>query len=188
MLRRVLPVTRSALALVFAPGFLLLASGFLLLAGCGYHTVNSAVHLPGNVRTLAVPAFKNNTQSYHTQAVFTQAVIQEFTSRTAYRVISGDDADADATLHGTITAFTITPLTYDNTTGQTSSYLITVSAKLELVDKQQKVIWQNAAYTFREQYEQVQDLASFIQEDSPATRRLARAFAVAAVGDILESF
>jgi len=166
-----------------------LASPLLVLAGgCGYHTVNSAVHLPTNVRTLAIPAFRNNTQSYHTQAVFTEAVIREFTSRTSYRVISGEDAEADATLRGTITAFSITPLTYDNTTGQTSSYLVTISAKLELVDRQQKTIWQNSSYTFREQYEQVQDLASFIQEDSAATRRLARAFAQAAVGDILESF
>lgn len=172
------------LAVLSAP--ILVCCAFV--SGCGYHTVNSAVHLPSNVRTLAVPAFKNNTQSYHTQAVFTEAVIKEFNSRTSYRVISGDDPDADATLRGTITAFAITPLTYDNTTGQTSTFLVTISAKLELVDKNQKVLWQNASYTFREQYEQVQDLASFIQEDSPATRRLAKAFAAAAVGDILESF
>lgn len=177
MLRRFFPI------LLVSPLFCC-----LLVHGCGYHTVNSAVHLPGNVRTLAVPAFKNNTQSYHTQAVFTQAVIREFTSRTSYRIISGDDPDADATLRGTITTFSITPLTYDNTTGQTSTFLVTIGAKLELVDKNQKVLWQNSAYTFREQYEQVQDLASFIQEDSPATRRLAQAFAAAAVGDILESF
>jgi outer membrane lipopolysaccharide assembly protein LptE/RlpB len=175
----------SAFRLTFLVAFAL-ALG--LLTGCGYHTVNSAVHLPSNVRTLAVPAFRNNTQSYQTQAVFTEAVIKEFTSRSSYRIISGDDPDADATLHGTITAFTITPLTYDNTTGQTSTFLVTISAKLELVDRHEKVLWQNSAYTYREQYEQIQDLASFIQEDSPATRRLARAFAAAAVGDILESF
>lgn len=162
--------------------------GSFLLSGCGYHTVNSAVHLPGNVRTLAIPSFKNNTQSYHTQAVFTEAVIREFTSRTSYRIISGEDSDADATLHGTITTFAVSPLTYDNTTGQTSTYLVTIVVKLELVDREGKTIWQNPSYTFREQYEQNQDLASFIQEDSAATRRLAREFAEASVGDILESF
>lgn len=160
----------------------------LLVSGCGYHTVNSAVHLPGNVRTLAIPAFKNNTQSYHTQAVFTEAVIREFTSRSSYRIVSGEDADADATLRGTIVTFQISPLTYDNTTGQTSSYLITIVTKLELVDRQGKTIWQNPSYMFRQQYEQTQDLASYIQEDSAATRRLAREFAQAAVADILESF
>jgi hypothetical protein len=80
------------------------------------------------------------------------------------------------------------PLTYDSTTGQTSSYLVTIVTKLELVDRQGKVIWQNPSYMFRQQYEQTQDLASFIQEDSAATRRLAKEFASAAVADILESF
>lgn len=166
----------------------LLLSPLLLLAGCGYHSVNSAVHLPSTVHTLAIPSFKNATQSYQTQAMFTQAVIREFTSRTAYRIMAGDDPDADATLQGTITTYQIIPLTYDNITGQTSSYLVTVTAKLSLVDRHQKVLWQNPKYTFHEQYEQTLDLASFIQEDSAATRRLARDFASAAVADILESF
>jgi outer membrane lipopolysaccharide assembly protein LptE/RlpB len=160
----------------------------LLVSGCGYHSVNSAVHLPGAVHTLAIPSFRNNTQSYHTQAVFTQAVIREFTSRSPMRIVSGEDRDADATLRGTILTFAVGPLTYDNTTGQTSTYLVTITAKLELVDRQGKVIWQQPSYLFRQQYEQVQDLASFIQEDSAATRRLAQDFASAAVADILESF
>ena len=159
------------------------------IEGCaGYHTVGSASHLPGTVHTLAIPSFQNATESYRTEATFTQAMIQEFTSRTSYHIVAGEDADADATLHGTITAFSINPLTYDNTTGQTSSYLVTISAKLSLTDQHGKVIWQNGAYTFRQQYEQTQDLASFIQEDSAATRRLATEFASAAVADILESF
>jgi outer membrane lipopolysaccharide assembly protein LptE/RlpB len=169
------------------PSALLLALAFFL-SGCGYHTLNSAAHLPGNVRTLAIPAFRNNTQSYHTQAIFTQAVIHEFNSRSSLRIVSGEDSDADATLHGTILSFQINPLTYDNTTGQTSSYLVTITTRLELVDRHGKVIWQNPSYLFRQQYEQIQDLASFIQEDSAATRRLAREFASAAVADILESF
>jgi hypothetical protein len=166
-----------------------LLAPLLLLGGCaGYYTVGSASHLPVDVHTLAIPAFKNTTQSYQTEAVFTQAVIREFTSRTSYRIVAGDDSDADATLHGTIVSFQIIPLTYDNTTGQTSSYLVTIVTRLTLTDRQGKVIWQNPSYLFRQQYEQTQDLASFIQEDSAATRRLAAQFASAAVADILESF
>lgn len=166
----------------------LLSASLIALGGCNYHTVDSAVHLPATVHTLAIPAFQNNTQSYHTQAVFTQAVIHEFTSRTSYRIVSGEDPAADATLRGTITSFQIIPLTYDTTTGQTSSYLVTIVTKLELVDQHGKVLWQNPSYMFRQQYEQTQDLASFIQEDSSATRRVAEEFARAAVADILESF
>lgn len=166
----------------------ILLSSTLALSGCGYHTVNGAVHLPDHVRVLAIPAFKNNTNSYQTQAVFTQAMIHEFNSRTAYRIVAGEDADADATLRGAITSFQIVPLTYDNQSGQTSTYLVTITARLQLFDRQDKLLWQNPSYLFRQQYESDQDLASFIQEDSAATRRLAREFASAAVADILESF
>jgi outer membrane lipopolysaccharide assembly protein LptE/RlpB len=166
----------------------LLLAPLLLLGGCGYHTLNGAVHLPGNARTLAIPAFRNNTQSYHTEAAFTQAVIREFTDRTSYHIVAGQDPGADATLLGTITSYQIVPLTYDATTGQSSSFLVTITASLKLVDQRGQTIWENSNYLFRQQYEQNQDLASFIQEDSAATRRLAADFAGAAVADILESW
>lgn len=165
------------------------AAALLLFAtGCNYRPVGSAAHLPETVHTVAVPSFQNHTQSYHTQAAFTQAVIREFTNRTSYHIVAGDDPGADASLTGTITRFDIIPLTYDNITGQTSSYLVTITASVELRDRDGKVLWQNRSYMFRQQYEQTQDLASFIQEDSAATRRLASDFASAVVADIVESF
>jgi outer membrane lipopolysaccharide assembly protein LptE/RlpB len=173
-------ISRWAACLLLAP--------LLFAGGCGYHTLNGAVHLPGNARTLAIPAFRNTTQSYRTEATFTQAVIRQFTDTTSYHIVSGPDSAADATLLGTITSYRIVPLTYDATTGQTSSYLVTITASLSLVDQHGQTIWANSNYLFRQQYEQSQDLASFIQEDSAATHRLAEDFARAAVADILESW
>jgi outer membrane lipopolysaccharide assembly protein LptE/RlpB len=160
----------------------------LLMSGCGYHAVGSPAHLSNSVHTLAVPVFQNATQAYHTEVTVTQAVIREFSSRTRYRLVAGNDPDADATLDGTITAFQVTPLTYNSQTGQSSSFLITVKARVKLVDRNNKVLYQNGSYLFRQQYETTQDLASFIQEDNPAVQRLARDFARAVVSDILESF
>jgi outer membrane lipopolysaccharide assembly protein LptE/RlpB len=160
----------------------------LLFAGCGYHPVGSPAHLPNTVHTLAVPVFQNTTQSYHTEVDFTQAVVRELSDRTPYKLITGNSADADATLDGTITGFQATPLTYNSQTGQSSSFLITIKARVKLVDRNGKTLYQNPSYLFRQQYETTQDLASFIQEDSPAEQRLARDFAQAVVSDILESF
>ena len=159
------------------------------LAGCGYHAANSAVHLPKTVHIIDVPIFKNRTQSYHTEIAFTQAVIEELTSRTAYRVTPAEnDPDADAVLHGDITSFVVYPLTYDSTTNQSSSFLVTVGARVVLTDKRGRVLYQNNGYLFRQQYETTQDLVSFIQEDPAAVKRLSRDFASNLVADILESF
>jgi len=45
---------------------------FLLLnAGCGYHTAGHVVQLPDNVKTIAVPAFKNETLTYRIEQMLT---------------------------------------------------------------------------------------------------------------------
>jgi outer membrane lipopolysaccharide assembly protein LptE/RlpB len=167
----------------------LLASAALLLSGCGYHGAGAAVHLPKTVHLVDVPTFRNHTNAYHVEINMTQAVLKELTSRTPYHVESTEDpGDADATIHGDITSFIVYPLTYDSTTNQSSSFLVTVAARVTVVDKDNRVIYQNNSYVFRQQYETTQDLVSFIQEDSAAVQRLSRDFAQNLVSDILESF
>lgn len=160
-------------------------------AGCGYHQVGAATHLPANVRTLAVPMFATRVQAYRTETLFTQAVVRELNTRTQYRVITpsaNTPTDADATLHGTIENETLTPLTYDPNSGQTSSYLVTITARVVLTAHDGTVLYRNDAFGWREQYQSTQDLSSFVQEDTAATRRVARDFAQAIVSDMLESF
>ena len=157
------------------------------LTGCGYHTAGPATHLPANVRTLAVPIFATRVQTFHTEMDFTQAVIRELNTRTKYRIANVDN-DADAVLTGTIVSQTVAPLTYDSTSSQTSSYLVTVTAKVVLTARDGHILYQNDALGYREQYQSTQDLSGFIQEDSPAIRRVARDFAHTLVADMLESF
>ncbi len=166
---------------------LFLVAPLLLLTGCGYHSVGSAAHLPPNVRTLAVPAFTTRAQSFHTEFAFTQAVIRELNTRTKYHILNADQ-DADATLRGTILSETSAPLTYDSSSGQTSSYLITITAKVVLTARDGRILYQNDALPFREQYQSTQDVSAFIQEDGPAVQRLARDFAQAVVSAVLESY
>ena len=159
-----------------------------ILNGCGYHAAGSATHLPPDVRTLAVPIFTTHVQAYHTEMAFTQAIIRELNTRTRYRILNSDSSDADATLRGTILTQTVAPLTYDATSGQTSSYLITITAKVVLTAHDGHLLYANDNLLFHEQYQSTQDLNGFIQEDSPAVGRIARSFANAIVSDMLESF
>lgn len=167
----------------------LIASLIASMSGCGYHTAGHATHLPATVHVLDVPIFKNRTQAYHVELSMTQAVLKAFASRTSYRVVSTDDTKgADAVLQGTVTAFTIYPLTYDSTTNQSSSYEITITARVSLTDRDGRVLYHNDRYVFREQYESTQDLVSFIQEDSAAVKRISRDFAQNLVADVTEGY
>jgi len=157
-------------------------------AGCGYHTAGHAVQLPENVRTIAVPGFVNETNTYRIEQMLTSSVVREFTTRTHYHVMNDPGEAADATLRGTVVSASSTPLTYNTATGQAASVLVVVSMRVSLTDRQGKVLYQNPAYLFREQYEVSQDLASFFEEDSPAFRRLSQDFARTLVSNILEGF
>lgn len=169
----------------------LLSVAFYLMivcvSGCGYHTVGAAAHLPQGVRTLAVPVFLTRAQDAHADFAFTQAVVRELNTRTRYQILN-TDGPADATLRGTILSETSSPLTYDSSSGQTSSYLITITAQVVLTARDGRVLYRNDALVYREQYQSTQDLAGFIREDSPAVKRIARDFAQTLVSDVLESF
>jgi outer membrane lipopolysaccharide assembly protein LptE/RlpB len=171
------------------PWFALPLLALSMTLGCGYHAVGAASHVPANVRTLAVPIFVSKVQAYKTETVFTQAVVRELNSRTSYKVIpSSDGNDTDAVLRGTILTETVSPLTYDSSSGQTSSYLVNVTAKVQLIARDGTILYDNDVFAWREQYQSTQDLNGFVQEDSAAVRRMGRDFAQSLVSEMLESF
>jgi outer membrane lipopolysaccharide assembly protein LptE/RlpB len=167
---------------------LLLVLPLVIAISCGYHTAGHSMQFPENVKTIAVPSFKNETNTYHIEQMLTASVVREFTTRTHYHLLNDTSDAADATLRGTVLSTSASPLTYNTATGQAASVLIVVSMRVALTDKQGKVLYQNPSYLFREQYEVSQDLNSFFEEDSPAFRRLSQDFARTLVSNILEGF
>jgi outer membrane lipopolysaccharide assembly protein LptE/RlpB len=159
-----------------------------LLPGCGYHVAGHASQVPDNVKTLAIPAFVNQTQTYRVEQTLTAAVVKEFITRTHYHVMNQLSDAADATLRGTVLSTTLTPLTYDSQTGRAASVLVTVGMRVALTDAQGKVLFENPSYVFREQYQVSRELSSFFEEDSPAFERLSRDFARTLVSNVLEGF
>ncbi|MGB6973093.1 MAG: LPS assembly lipoprotein LptE [Terracidiphilus sp.] len=162
------------------------STAMLAATGCGYHTLGAATHLPPDARTLAVPLFATRTEAYHTEEVMTQAVIREFAERTRLRVTPNGNDDADLVLHGTILQETVAPLTYNTTTQQSSSFLITVVAAVRLTERDGRVLYENKDYVFRQQYQSTTDLPTYLDESPAAEQRLSRDFARALVADVTE--
>ena len=168
---------------------LLLAAGVMAgvgLSGCGYHTVGAATHLPPEAHTLAVPVFSTRTDTYHDEVTMTQAVIREFAARSRLRVTPDMNGDPDVVLHGTILKEAVTPLTYNVSTQQSSSFLVTMVVAVKLTGRDGKVLYENNKYVFRQQYQSTTDLASYLDESPAAMERLSRDFARGLVADVLE--
>ena len=161
----------------------------LLLAGCGYHVAGRASSLPAGWKTIAVPAFVNRTTHYRIEQRFTQAVIREFLARTSYKIVQNNEGSADGVLHGEVLTIETSPILFDATSGQVTTMLVTVHAKVELLGREdQKPVFKNDDLVFREEYQISGDAASFFEEQNPALDRMAREFAARVVGDVVEGF
>ncbi len=160
----------------------------LLLASCGYRTGSHSSRLPTEVKTIAVPAFTNQTQSYRVEQVLTAAVVREFVTRTKFRVLPEISNDADATLRGTVVSASAATLTYDSQTGHASTALVTVTVRVALVDRKGAVLFDNPNFTFRQEYQVSREVSSFFEEDAPAMDRLARDFARTLVSSVVEAY
>ena len=165
-----------------------LVASLSALTGCGYHAVGAATHLAPGMKTLSVPVFATRTETYRTETVMTDAVIREFAARTRFRVTPDPNAGADAVLHGTILKESITPLTYNASTQESSSFLLTLVVSVTLNGRDGRVLYENKNYVFRQQFQSTTDLPTFLQENPAALRRLSRDFAHALVSDVLEGF
>ena len=167
---------------------ILIAAIFLVTTSCGYHEVGHASALPPTIHSIAIPAFNSHSQTFRIEQLLTDAVIREFNTRTQFKVIHDTHQDADAVLKGTVLSATAAPLAYDAQTGRAVSALVTVSVQVTLTDSSGKVIFQNPAYLFHDEYEISADLPRFFEEDSPAVDRLSRDFARTLVSNILEAY
>jgi outer membrane lipopolysaccharide assembly protein LptE/RlpB len=167
-----------------------LAAWLLCLAaqGCGYHTSGHNSQLPANLKTIAIPAFLNTSRSYRIEQLFTGAVAQEFLTRTHYTVVHEQEQGADAILRGAILNAISTPATYDSKTGRAASVSVTVYAKVTLIGRDGKVLYDNPSYIFHDQYQLSNDLSTFFEEDTPTLQRMSRDFARTLVSNILEGF
>lgn len=89
--------------------------------------------LPPHIRTVAIETFQNGSHQEGIEQEVTRRVLQAFLT-TSRLVIVPRVEDADAVLHGTITRYERTPLSYDQT-GRFVHYKIRILADVAFEDR-----------------------------------------------------
>jgi len=182
------PIRTAYCLLPTAYRLLLSAFCLLLFPACGYHVAGTATRIPPDVKTIAVPAFKNESLTFRIEQQVTSAVTREFLQRTHYR-IQPDSAGADAVLKGTIKDVRAHAITFDVKTGRATSLQVQVTADVKLEDLHtHRILFSNSNYLFRQEYQESESPAALFQEDRSALERLSRDLARTLVTDILENF
>ena len=161
----------------------------ILSTGCGgYALVGRANFLPPDIKTIQVPAFVNRTTRVELEQRVTSAVSEEIVSRARLRLVS-NPAEADVILRGSIQSFGITPVSFSEE-GRATRYQAFVTASIELVDhrNEDKPIWKNDQYIFRETYETDASQLDAFDQETRAIQQIAERFAESVVANLLEGF
>jgi hypothetical protein len=162
----------------------LLLAAVVLLSGftdCYKPVTNSG--LPRHIKTVAVPAFQFEAKGarYRVESRFTDAVTREILRRGNGLKVQGSRTGADAVLEGTIRDFTFSGVLLDSE-GRARVYEVTIVTAVTIRDlKENKILYDNQNFIFRDSFEFSSDPRSFFNEEDPAVERMARAFAESAV-------
>ena len=143
--------------------------------------------LPKNVRRIAVPAFQTEARGlrYRVGSRFTEAVSREIIRRGNGLKVQGSTEGADAVVEGTIRDFSFTGVLLDRD-GRARVYEVTIVSAVTVRDlKEDKILYDNQNFIFRDSFEFSQDPRSFFNEEAPAVERIARAFSESVVSAIV---
>lgn len=143
--------------------------------------------LPKNVKTVAVPAFQFEAKGlrYRVESRFTEAVSREIIRRGNGLRVQGTKTGADAIIEGTIRNFTFSGVLLDRD-GRARVYEVTIVGAVTVRDlRDDKILYDNQNFIFRDSFEFSSDPRSFFNEEDPAVDRMARAFGESVVSAIV---
>lgn len=159
----------------------------LACAGCGYALVGKSSSLPENIRVVQFTTLENLTQRVQLEQRFSAEIARELVSRGRFKV-QAQAAGADASLAGAVLAFNLFPVAFD-AQGRATDYQVQVTARVALrTVPDGKPLWENPAYTFRDNYSYAATAASYVDLENDAIERVAGRFAQALVTSMLEGF
>ncbi len=168
--------------------FAVISCLFLFVSGfteCYKPVTNSG--LPSNIKTIAVPAFQFEVEGarYRVESRFTEAVTKEIIRRGRGLRVQGSRNGADAVVEGTIRNFNFSGVLLDRQ-GRARVYEVTIVAAVTIRDlRENKIIYDNQNFIFRDSFEFSEDPRSFFNEEDPAVERMSRAFAESVVSTIV---
>jgi hypothetical protein len=157
--------------------------------GCGYALVGRGGGFDPSIKKIGVPLFRDGT-GRNLDLKITQKVTEELLKRAKVDVVQTTEG-VDAVVEGEILSFQETPVGFSGSSTSTtaSRYAITLTVRVKYYKPGDAIpIWQNDAFTYREEYDLGSDANSFFDRADQGVDRLASAFARSLVAAMLEAF
>ena len=162
-------------------------AGLALAGGCGYSLVGQGSSLPENIKVVEFTTLENLTQRVGLEQRLSGEIARELASRGRFRV-QATAAGADAVLSGAVLAFNLFPVAFDSQ-GRATDYQVQITARVSLKALPDETpIWENPAFTFRDNYQFNATAATYVDRENEAIDRVADRFAQSLVTSMLEGF
>lgn len=153
----------------------------LTLASCGYHIAGKGGKMPGNITSVSIPIFTNSTSKPDIESTITQAFVNEFVN--TLNITSSDSV----IMKGTITSYTITPVSYTQN-DVSKEYRLTVALSL-LIVQGDKVIWEDTDIVNYEDFRvNINDISATNEAELAALNKIAQSTARLTKERMMEQF
>ena len=88
------------------------AALLLSTAGCGYHFAERTDAIPAELKTVAIPLWKNETAEPGIETIFTNAMVKEFARKGWLKPVA--PGEADTILEGRIETIDVQPVSFSS--------------------------------------------------------------------------
>lgn len=154
---------------------------------CGYGLVGRSSTLPSSIRVIRFETLVNRTSRVGVEQRLSRQLGKELATRGRFSVQAGA-AGADADLAGEVLTFDLYPVAFDES-GRAKDYQVRITARVSLKTlPDEKVLWENPAFTFQDNYSFATSAASYVDRENEAIDRVAERFAESLVSSLLEGF
>jgi len=144
-----------------------------LTIGCGYTLVGKGSTLPESIKVVQFTTLENRTQRAGLEQRLSSEIARELASRGRFKVQSGSEG-ANALLSGAVSGFDLYPVSFD-AQGRATDYQVRVTAQVSLKTVPEgTTLWENPAYTFRDNYQFSASAASYVDRENEAIDKVAR--------------
>jgi len=163
---------------------LILSVLLLLLTSCGYQFVGGG-YLNSDVTRVAMGIMDNKSSETGAGVIFTNALIKEIMEKTDTKLV--DDAKAVAVLKGRINAITFATLSR-STTQAVVERRVSANVDMQLVDKDEQIIWSVKNFTSQEEYKVSEDKVTDESNKRDALNKIALRTAEKLVSRMMNNF
>ena len=157
----------------WARTLLSLGTAVLLLstADCGYHFAERTDAIPAELKTVAIPLWKNETAEPGIETIFTNAMVKEFARKGWLKPVT--QGQADTILEGRIETIDVQPVSFSSVAIELEDRVSVVASVTLKRKKDDSILWSSSRVIGNEVYDSTPDFNVDLRNREQALRKVA---------------